>query len=99
MTQDLGLRTWKTRDGRVLQWKDMETSHIYNCIELLKRRAAHHDKEAAAALSYDGHGEQALHAASEHFEHHGRLVTHYLSEAHFMLHYVIARDVAKENPQ
>lgn len=30
------MKTWKTRDGRVLNIKDMETSHIINCIKMLE---------------------------------------------------------------
>lgn len=33
------MNKWKTKDGTVLNIKDMETSHILNCINLLERKA------------------------------------------------------------
>lgn len=30
--------TWTTKDGRVLEPRNMETTHIQNCMELLERR-------------------------------------------------------------
>lgn len=31
-------REWETKDGRTLQIADMETSHIENCIRMIKRK-------------------------------------------------------------
>jgi hypothetical protein len=31
---------WKTRDGKVIAVRDMETSHIQNCIRMLRRNIA-----------------------------------------------------------
>jgi hypothetical protein len=36
------MQTWTTKDGDVLKIKDMETSHIQNCINLLKRNMPEH---------------------------------------------------------
>lgn len=34
----LGLKKWKTKDGKKIAIKDMETSHIQNALNLLKRK-------------------------------------------------------------
>ena len=31
-------KRWKTRDGRILNINDMETSHIKNCMKMLERK-------------------------------------------------------------
>lgn len=41
---------WKTKDGDVLFIKDMETSHIKNCIKMLKQNMPdHYDDEVIVA--------------------------------------------------
>jgi hypothetical protein len=39
---------WKTRDGRIVNVKDMETAHIMNCIKMLK--ASKNNPEQLACL-------------------------------------------------
>lgn len=34
---------WETKDGKRLNIKDMETSHIKNCIAMLKREMPDHE--------------------------------------------------------
>lgn len=41
------MNTWKTKDGTVLNIRDMETSHIINCINMLRRTIASRPDEYA----------------------------------------------------
>ena len=57
-------RTWVTKDGQHLRIRDMETSHIKNCLRLLERVESATQTEMycfASAL----HGEQAQYAMDQ----------------------------------
>lgn len=38
------MNTWKTNSGEILEYKDMTTDHIENCIEELEERIESHNK-------------------------------------------------------
>jgi len=31
-------KTWTTKEGKIMKIKDMESSHIYNCMKLVERK-------------------------------------------------------------
>ena len=50
---------WTQKDKRKIRWGDMTTSHLNNCIKLLRRRVCEEWSECSAASGYSGNGEEA----------------------------------------
>lgn len=53
---------WKTREGKVLEVSDMETSHIQNALAMLRRKGAVSPEEANAYLCGPPSGDAAYDA-------------------------------------
>lgn len=44
--------TWKTRDGRVLPIREMDTDHLRNCVNMLRRNGRVTAGELAGMFAY-----------------------------------------------
>lgn len=50
---------WTTKDGQKLEPRDMTTSHIKNCLAMLKRKGAISDQTFLSCLSAPPNGDMA----------------------------------------
>ncbi len=62
-----GSLMWKTRDGRLLKWSQMSTTHLRNCATHLTRRAEESIDIIAGAMAHL-RGEEALDSAGYAFD-------------------------------
>lgn len=62
MAEKLGNKKWRTRDGTVVLWKDMEVRHLRNSAAMV-RRNAEQQENAAWQLSCMVQGDGAEYAA------------------------------------
>lgn len=54
---------WTTKAGKKIALVDMTTSHICNCLAMLRRAGQHYTEKFTAALCYSGSGDIATQAA------------------------------------
>jgi hypothetical protein len=61
----MSVSTWKCRDGRVIPIDELETEHLQNIINMLRRKGAMTPRELANMICHPPQGEAAYDAWSE----------------------------------
>jgi hypothetical protein len=65
------VKTWTTREGDVLQIREMETQHILNCLAMLERTAALRKRRAELEMTlspFQPQGDMATDAFNYEFD-------------------------------
>lgn len=59
--RDLGNTKWKTKDGTILSWKQMDDRHLLNVARMVERSASDYD-DAVFSVYATARGEMAIDA-------------------------------------